>query len=242
MNRSAASFFPSGHGADMSASGASFYSRYGKRAFDLAFTIPGVLFLFPCLVVIGLAVRLTSKGPALFRQVRVGRWGRPFELLKFRTMREGAEKGSALTATGDPRITPLGAWLRRTKVDELPQLWNVIRGDMSLVGPRPEVPQFVARYTEHQREVFSGRPGITGPEINVNEEELLARQTDKESFYLNHVLPAKLEHDLAYVSDMRFSSDVNVLWQTFKKLLIRVHQPYKPPAHTLTTSMESPEK
>lgn len=228
----------------MSAPTVSFYLRYGKRAFDLAAAITGVLLLLPFLAAIGLAVRWTSKGPALFRQVRVGKCGRRFELLKFRSMRSGAEKGSQLTATGDPRITPLGVWIRRTKVDELPQLWNVIRGDMSLVGPRPEVPQFVSHYTERQREVLSARPGITGPEINVYEEELLACQTNKESFYVNHVLPSKLEHDLAYVSDIRFSSDVNVLLQTFKKLLIRVYQPYKPPAHTLTTSLEtqSPEK
>jgi len=159
-------------------------------------------------------------------------------------MRAGAEKGSQLTAKGDPRITPLGALLRRTKMDELPQLWNVIRGDMSLVGPRPEVPQFVARYTERQREVLGVRPGITGPEINIYEEELLASQSDKERFYLDRILPAKLENDLAYVSDVQFSSDVNVLWQTFKKLLMRVYQPYKPPAHTLSASLDtqSPEK
>jgi len=222
----------------------SFYLQCGKRAFDLVSAMTGVLFLFPLLAVVGLAVRLTSKGPAVFRQVRVGRYGKPFELLKFRSLRQGAEKGPQLTAEGDPRITPLGLWLRRTKMDELPQLWNVIRGDMSLVGPRPEVPRFVARYTKRQQEVFQERPGITGPEINIYEEELLAHQRDTEQFYLRTILPAKLKHDLAYVSHIQFSSDLGVLWQTFKKLLIRIYQSEKPAAHTLSASLEaqSPEQ
>jgi lipopolysaccharide/colanic/teichoic acid biosynthesis glycosyltransferase len=217
----------------------SFYLRFGKRAFDLTAAGVGVLLLLPFLAAVGLAVRLTSRGPMLFRQIRVGQFGKPFELLKFRSMRVGSEKGSQLTAVGDPRTTPLGRWLRRAKVDELPQLWNVIRGDMSLVGPRPEVPLFVAQYSDPQRTVLNARPGITGPKINVFEEELLARQADKQQFYLNTLLPAKLETDLAYVSDIRFSSDLDVLFQTFKKLLFRVHEPYKGRGQTTTTSLEA---
>jgi lipopolysaccharide/colanic/teichoic acid biosynthesis glycosyltransferase len=216
----------------------SFYGRFGKHAFDLVAAGIGFLFLLPFLAAIGLAVRLTSRGPMIFRQIRVGQFGKPFELLKFRSMRVGSEKGSQLTAVGDPRITPLGMWLRRTKVDELPQLWNVVRGDMSLVGPRPEVPLFVAQYSDQQRAVLNARPGITVPEINVYEEELLAGQVDKEQFYLNTLLPAKLETDLAYISEIRFSSDLDVLFQTFKKLLFRVHAPYKRPGQTTTTSLE----
>lgn len=216
----------------------SFYKRFGKRAFDLTAAGVGVLLLFPFLAAIGLFVRLTTRGPMLFRQTRVGQFGKPFELLKFRSMRVGSEKGSQLTAVGDPRITPLGTWLRRTKVDELPQLWNVIRGDMSLVGPRPEVPRFVAQYTDRHRAVLDARPGITEPEINVYEEQLLAGQIDKEQFYLNTLLPAKLESELAYVSEIRFSSDLDVLFQTFKKLLFRVHEPYKEPGQTTTSSLE----
>lgn len=217
----------------------SFYLQFGKRAFDLTVSVAGVLLLLPFLAAIGLAVRLTSRGPVLFRQIRVGQLGTPFELLKFRSMRVGSEKGSQLTAVGDPRITPLGMWLRQTKVDELPQLWNVVRGDMSLVGPRPEVPRFVAQYSDRQRAVLRTRPGITGPEINVFEEELLARHVDKELFYLTTLLPAKLETDLAYVSDIRFSSDLGVLLQTFKKLLFRFHVPYKGPSHNNATSLEA---
>jgi lipopolysaccharide/colanic/teichoic acid biosynthesis glycosyltransferase len=216
----------------------SFYQAIGKRAFDLAASAFGVFLLLPFLAAIGIAVRLSSRGPVLFRQIRVGQSGKPFELLKFRSMYVGSEKGSPLTAVGDPRITPLGKWLRRTKVDELPQLWNVVRGDMALVGPRPEVPRFVAEYTDRQRAVLHVRPGITGPEINVFEEELLAGQLDKELFYRTTLLPAKLDTDLAYVCDVRFSSDLGVLLQTFKKLLFRVHVPYKGPAQTKNTSLE----
>jgi lipopolysaccharide/colanic/teichoic acid biosynthesis glycosyltransferase len=222
----------------------SLYLRFGKRGFDLIAAGIGVLLLLPVLAVIGLAVRLTSRGPILFRQIRVGQFGEPFELLKFRSMHVGSEKGSQLTAVGDPRITPLGSWLRRTKADELPQLWNVVRGDMSLIGPRPEVPRFVAQYNDRQRAVLKARPGITGPEINVYEEQLLARQADKEQFYLNTLLPAKLETDLAYVREIRFSSDLGVLLQTFKKLLMRVHDPYNGTGQSSAASLgtQSPGK
>jgi lipopolysaccharide/colanic/teichoic acid biosynthesis glycosyltransferase len=216
----------------------SFYVRFGKRAFDLTAAAAGIVLLSPLLAAVGLAVRLTNGGPMLFRQIRVGQFGKPFELLKFRSMRVGSEKGSQLTAVGDPRITPLGIWLRRTKMDELPQLWNVVRGDMSIVGPRPEVPRFVAQYSDRQRSVLNARPGITGPEINVSEEELLARQVDKEQFYLNTLLPAKLETDLAYVNEICFYTDLDVLLQTFKKLLSRVHEPYKVPGQTTSSSLE----
>jgi lipopolysaccharide/colanic/teichoic acid biosynthesis glycosyltransferase len=217
----------------------SLYLGFGKRAFDLIACGVGGLFLLPLLAVIGLAVRLTSRGPMLFRQIRVGQFGEPFELLKFRSMRVGSEEGSQLTAMGDPRVTPFGSWLRRTKVDELPQLWNVVRGDMSLIGPRPEVPQFVARYSDWQRAVLKARPGITGPEINVYEEDLLARQVDKEQFYLTTLLPAKLQTDLAYVREIRFSSDLEILLKTFKKLLRRIHEPYKGTGQTTPTSLET---
>lgn len=209
----------------------SFYSRFGKRCFDFIAAATGILVLLPFLALIALAVRFSSRGPILFRQTRVGRFGTSFQMLKFRSMRVGSEQGSPLTAAGDPRITPLGAWLRRSKLDELPQLWNVVRGDMSLVGPRPEVPRFVARYNERQRRLLSLRPGITGPEINVNEEALLAVQEDKEEFYLKSVMPAKLDKDLEYLQKVDFSTDLAILFQTFKKLLINVHEPYKGDAH-----------
>lgn len=209
----------------------SFYTRFGKRCFDFIAGATGILVLLPFLALIALAVRFSSRGPILFRQIRVGRFGTSFQLLKFRSMRVGSEHGSPLTAAGDPRTTRLGAWLRRSKLDEFPQLWNVVRGDMSLVGPRPEVPKFVTRYNQRQRSLLSLRPGITGPEINVNEEALLATQEDKEEFYLRSVMPAKLEKDLEYLQKVDFSTDLGILFQTFKKLLINIHEPYKGDVH-----------
>ena len=217
----------------------SIYLRFGKRLLDLIAAALGILLLLPVLGIIGLSVRLTSRGPMLFRQIRVGQFGVPFELLKFRSMHAGSEKGSPLTAAGDPRITPFGLWLRRTKIDELPQLWNVVRGDMSLIGPRPEVPQYVARYNDRQRGVLTVRPGITGPEINVHEEELLADQTNKEQFYFDTLLPAKLETDLTYLREIRFSSDLRILLQTFNKLLRKRHEPYKRTGQVSSTTVEA---
>jgi FlaA1/EpsC-like NDP-sugar epimerase/lipopolysaccharide/colanic/teichoic acid biosynthesis glycosyltransferase len=205
--------------------GHSFYLRFGKRLFDLASASAGILFISPLLFAAAIAVKFSSKGPVFFRQLRVGRFGKTFLMLKFRSMRLNAHKGSKLTASGDPRITLVGNFLRRTKIDELPQLFNVVLGHMSLVGPRPEVPEFTARYTESQSRVLRARPGITGPSANVYEEELLASQLDKETFYLQSVLPAKLEIDLAYCENISFMTDLSVLYQTFAKLFTRLYSP-----------------
>src|SRR5207244_4623101 len=135
-----------------------------KRAFDLAVATIGLVVLLPVMLVVALLVKLDSKGPILYRADRVGRYGREFRLYKFRTMIEGAHKhGPAITARDDPRITRLGRILRTSRIDELPQLVNVIRGDMSLVGPRPEDPTYVAFYTPEQSRLLSVRPGITSP-------------------------------------------------------------------------------
>ena len=138
-------------------------------------------------------------------------------------------QSSNLTATGDPRITQLGSWLRKTKLDELPQLLNVLLGDMSLVGPRPEVPEFTATYSEAQKAVLEVRPGITGPSANVYEEELLSRQSNKEKFYQETVLPAKLKIDLNYCENISFSHDLNVLLLTFAKIFKRIYEMCRPP-------------
>jgi lipopolysaccharide/colanic/teichoic acid biosynthesis glycosyltransferase len=186
---------------------------------DVTASALGLLVLSPLLALVALAVRLSISGPALFRQTRTGQFEKPFFILKFRSMRPApAGKGALLTAAGDPRITPLGYWLRKMKIDELPQLWNVLRGDMSLVGPRPEVPFYTAHYTSKQREVFSVRPGVTGPSIILNEEELMARRTDKEDFYLSVILPAKVEVDVAYCQKMGFLADMRILLLTFFRL------------------------
>lgn len=190
-----------------------------KRAFDIVFASVALVLLLPLLVLFALAVALTSPGGAFFRQVRVGRHGRPFNLLKFRSMRPGSEALGQLTIGGrDPRITGVGHFLRRTKLDELPQLWNVLMGDMSVVGPRPEVPRYVALYTPEQRTVLSVRPGITGMASldYVDENELLARSTDPERTYVEDVMPAKLALDLRYVRERTFALDLRIIAATVR--------------------------
>ncbi|MFA5205792.1 MAG: sugar transferase [Lentisphaeria bacterium] len=188
-----------------------------KRLFDLAAAVGGLLVLSPLLVLTALAVKLTSPGPVLFCQERVGRGGRPFRILKFRTMVADAERrGLRITAGGDPRVTPVGRLLRRYKLDELPQLWNVAVGEMSLVGPRPEVAKYVALYTMEQRRVLAVRPGITDPAALAyrHEEALLAQAAEPEQFYIGEVMPAKLRINLDYINRRSFWRDLGVLLRT----------------------------
>jgi len=182
-------------------------------------------------LIAALAVKLTSRGPIFFRQVRTGQFGRPFMICKFRTMNASNEgSNSFLTADGDPRITPVGKWLRKSKADELPQLFNVLAGNMSLVGPRPEVPQYTEKYTERQTLVFAMKPGITGPAANAyaHEEELLAARTDKESFYLTSVLPAKLEIDIVYCENVRLTEDLRLIFATMATIVLKVSELGRP--------------
>jgi lipopolysaccharide/colanic/teichoic acid biosynthesis glycosyltransferase len=193
-----------------------------KRAFDIAFAAVLLVFLSPLLLAFALAVALTSPGGAFFRQVRVGRGGSEFRLLKFRTMRPGSEAKGQLTIGGrDPRVTTVGYWLRKTKLDELPQLWNVLVGDMSVVGPRPEVPRYVALYTPEQRRVLDVRPGITGmASIDyIDENEILARSSDPERTYIVEILPAKLALDLRYVQERSLALDLRILLITVRRVL-----------------------
>jgi len=202
-----------------------FYSRIGKRWFDATVSFAALVLLSPLFLIVAMAIKLTGRGPVFFRQLRVGRFEQPFRIFKFRTMVGTAiGRSTALTAEGDPRITPLGRWLRKTKVDELPQLLNVLWGDMSLVGPRPEVPQYTARYDKKQKRVLLVKPGITGPAATnyIDEEQLLAGQSDKESFYVNTILPAKLEYDLAYCEEVCFPGDLRLIWSTFAKVCQRI--------------------
>jgi lipopolysaccharide/colanic/teichoic acid biosynthesis glycosyltransferase len=193
-----------------------FYQRAGKRWLDLALASVGLVLLSPLLIAVSAAVRWTSPGPAFFRQRRTGQFGALFLIFKFRSMRgNSTAKGALLTAAGDPRITPLGYWLRKSKVDELPQLMNVVAGHMSLVGPRPEVPEYTAKYTEQQ----------------LNEEEVLASQPDKEAFYLTTVLPAKLETDLAYCENIRFAEDVKLILTAIRLVLVKTLRLFTPRLH-----------
>jgi lipopolysaccharide/colanic/teichoic acid biosynthesis glycosyltransferase len=188
-----------------------------RRLLDVAVAVVLLLALSPLLAVLVVLVRATSPGPALFRQTRIGRDGRPFVLLKLRTMRaDAASTGPPITAGTDPRITSLGARLRRAKLDELPQLWNVLRGDMSLVGPRPEVPHYVARYTAAQRAVLRARPGLTDPASLAwaNEAARLAAFADPQRAYAESVLPQKLALSLAYLQRRTVWTDLAVVTRT----------------------------
>lgn len=201
----------------------SFYARYGKRCFDAAASFIGLVLLFPLFVLTAIAVILDNPGSPFFLQNRVGKDGKTFRIIKFRTMRAATPgEGSLITARGDSRITRVGRWLRKTKADELLQLVNVLRGDMSLVGPRPEVPHYTQLYTPEQRRVFAARPGITGPAAiaYANEEELLSRQDDRERYYVDILLPAKLEIDLAYCRNIHFWEDAAFIFNTFGRLLV----------------------
>jgi len=200
----------------------SFYERFGKRWLDAVCSLAALILLSPVLLLVAAAVKLTSPGSALFQQIRTSQFDKRFRILKFRTMTTSTTSSdSLLTAAGDPRITPLGQWLRKLKIDELPQLINVLRGEMSLVGPRPEVPFYTAKYSESQKRVLFAKPGITGTSIIMNEEELMAGQSEKESFYISTVMPAKLEIDLAYCSDIRFLKDLALLRSTIARLFLR---------------------
>lgn len=192
-----------------------------KRLFDIVCALLALSVLSPLLVLFALLVASTSPGGAFFRQQRVGRNGRIFGLMKFRSMRPGSEAKGQLTVGGrDPRITPVGGFLRRTKVDELPQLWNVLIGDMSIVGPRPEVPRYVDLYTAEQRQVLSVRPGITSAAsiAYINENELLGRSSDPERTYIDEVMPTKLALDLRYVRERSFGRDLRIILATAAKL------------------------
>jgi lipopolysaccharide/colanic/teichoic acid biosynthesis glycosyltransferase len=193
-----------------------------KRALDLAVSLPALLLFGPFLAGVALLVKATSKGPALFRQERVGRGFRPFTIYKFRTMVEDApRRGRTITAGPDPRITPLGGFLRRWKIDELPQLYNVLRGDMSLVGPRPEVPRYVEMFRDEYREILRVRPGITDlASLKYrNESDLLGAAADPEAEYVLRLLPDKIALAKDYVARGSLATDCGVILRTFAALL-----------------------
>jgi len=195
--------------------GCGFYILFGKRIFDTIGAVVALVIVGPILFLCAVAVRLESRGPVFYRQWRVGQNGRPFQVFKLRTMIHGADKqGLKITASDDPRITRVGRFLRKTKMDELPQLFNVLRNEMSLVGPRPEVPEYTLKYSLAERKVLNVKPGITGPAslAHINEERLLASRTDKEHFYVSTIMRRKLQIDLAYCRKISFFEDLkNIL-------------------------------
>jgi lipopolysaccharide/colanic/teichoic acid biosynthesis glycosyltransferase len=195
-----------------------------KRLFDLLVAAGALLLLWPLLLAVALVVKLDSPGPVFFRQERVGRFGARFRIHKFRTMRDGSAGLQITVGERDPRITRSGAFLRRTRLDELPQLLDVLRGCMSMVGPRPEVPRYVAHYPAALREqALAVRPGLTDPAslTYIDEAELLAAAADPEREYIERILPAKVAQAAAYAQQASLSSDLRVLWQTAAALLAR---------------------
>ncbi len=196
-----------------------------KRAFDIVGALLALALLWPLLLAAAALVKLDSPGPVFFRQVRVGRHGRPFRIFKFRTMTVDQPPGAPqITLAGDARVTRSGAWLRRTRVDELPQLIDVLRGTMSLVGPRPEVPRYVAHYPPALRErALAVRPGITDPASLdfIDEAALLAKAADAEREYIEVILPAKLQRAADYAERASLATDLALLWRTLRVLLGR---------------------
>jgi lipopolysaccharide/colanic/teichoic acid biosynthesis glycosyltransferase len=199
-----------------------------KRAFDVVLSLIGLILVSPVILVIAIFVKLTSPGPVMYKGVRVGRYGKPFRILKFRSMVVDAEKrGGSATAGDDPRLTSTGRFLRSYKLDELPQLWNVFVGDMSFVGPRPEVQKYVDRYSEKERAVLALRPGITdwASIWNSNEAAVLEGSSDPEKAYEELILPTKLALQQKYLHEHSCFTDVRILFHTFAKLLDEKHVP-----------------
>jgi lipopolysaccharide/colanic/teichoic acid biosynthesis glycosyltransferase len=187
-----------------------------KRLFDLLLALLLLFLISPLMLAIALSVKLTSKGPILFRQLRVGKDGREFRLIKFRSMRHGCP-GPKVTRAGDPRVTAIGRIIRKSKLDELPQLFNVVRGDMSFVGPRPDVAEYLRQLNQAQRQILRLRPGITSLATlrYRKEEQLLSQVNDNlETFYCNELLPAKVRTDLDYARNAGFTSDLSILFRT----------------------------
>ena len=192
-----------------------------KRIFDITLSLLGLILLLPFMLIIAIFIKLDSKGPVFFKQLRVTKNGREFKIFKYRTMRVGSDKYSQITVGKDDRITKIGSFLRKYKLDEIPQLINVLIGDMSLVGPRPEVPKYVALYTEEQREILKVRAGITdyaSIEFS-NENDLLALEEDPEKAYIEKVMPKKIELNKKYLSEISILTDIRIILLTIKKIL-----------------------
>jgi lipopolysaccharide/colanic/teichoic acid biosynthesis glycosyltransferase len=188
-----------------------------KRVFDILFSLIGLVLLAPFFIVIALLVKLTSKGPVFYAQKRIGIAGKGFDLLKFRTMFVGSDKKGLLTVgANDSRITKVGLFLRKYKLDELPQLINVLNGTMSFVGPRPEVEKYVKMYTEKQRVILNVRPGITDFSSIYfrNESDLLSQSTDPEAFYIQRIMPQKIRLNKVYIHNQSVQLDIQIILKT----------------------------
>ena len=200
-----------------------------KRLFDIVASGCGLIVLSPLFLILAIWIKFDSKGPVFYRQVRVGRGNEDFRIFKFRSMRVGADKGSLVTIGGrDPRVTRSGYYIRKYKFDELPQLINVFIGDMSLVGPRPEVRHYVNYWTPEQMHVLDVRPGITDPaSIKFrNENELMEKAADPEDYYIHVIMQEKIKLYLEYVKNSSFWYDIKLIFETFKVIVTERCMPF----------------
>ncbi len=192
-----------------------------KRIFDITLSLFGLIILLPFMLIIAILIKFDSKGTIFFKQIRVTKDGKEFKIFKYRTMKVGSDKYSQITVGKDERITKIGSFLRKYKLDEIPQLINVLIGDMSLVGPRPEVPKYVALYTDEQKEILKVRAGITdyaSIEFS-NENDLLALEKDSEKAYIEKIMPKKIELNKKYLSEISMLTDIRIILLTIKKIL-----------------------
>ncbi len=197
------------------------YRRYIKRAIDITLSALGLIALIPLFLLVAVLIKREDRGSVFFRQVRVGQGGKLFRIYKFRTMVENAEKlGVQVTKGDDPRVTRIGKFLRKYKIDELPQLINVLKGDMSLVGPRPEVPKYVEAYREDYEEILKVKPGITDYASleYIREEEILKETSNPEETYIKEILPQKIELYKRYVRELSFKTDMAILFKTIIRI------------------------
>jgi len=195
-----------------------------KRCFDIVLSLTAIIILLPLFLIIAIAISLDSRGGVLYKQKRVGKDNRDFYLYKFRSMYTGSEKSGLLTIGGkDPRVTPVGCFIRKYKIDELPQLFNIIKGDMSFVGPRPEVRKYIAKYTTDQMRVLEVKPGLTDLASleYLDESEILAHSANPEELYINKIMPDKLALNMKYIEQQSFMFDVGLLLKTIKKIVFR---------------------
>jgi|YelNatPaOPRAMG01_1025707.scaffolds.fasta_scaffold74618_2 lipopolysaccharide/colanic/teichoic acid biosynthesis glycosyltransferase len=196
----------------------------GKRIFDLIFSMIALLILLPAFILISILIKMNDRGPVFYRGVRVGRYGKLFRIYKFRTMIVNAEKvGGPSTPDDDPRITRVGKLLRKYKLDELPQIINVIKGEMSLVGPRPEVPKYVEMFTEEEKRILQVRPGITdwASLWNPDEGAILKNSKDPEKKYVEEIRPKKLKLQLYYVNNRSFFIDIKIIFLTILSVITK---------------------
>lgn len=191
-----------------------------KRIFDLFFAIFGIIFFSPIFLIISILIKFDSKGEIFFKQIRVTQNGKEFKIYKFRTMRKDSEGNKQITVGEDNRITKIGRILRKTKLDELPQLFNIIKGDMSFVGPRPEVPKYVAYYTEEQRDILKVRAGITDyASIYFSDEsKILGQQANPEKYYIEEIMPYKIKLNKKYIDNMGILTDIKIIVLTIFKI------------------------